>query len=107
MACHAIGLLVVAHVGMTVGARAVGLLVIDIKLWMAEAGVLPIAGVFVASVTRACIMVRRFAAGMTRRTICSANGTVIKLGVLPIAGVLMTRGARPGIMIRRFAIGVT
>jgi len=90
MTRHAIGLLVVAHVGMTVGARAVGLFVIDVELRMAEAGVPPIACVLVASVTRARVMIRRFATRMTRRAICSTNRTVIEFGVLPIARIHMT-----------------
>ena len=52
MARHAIGLLVVAYVGMTVGAGAVGLFVIDVELRMAESGILPIACVFMASIAR-------------------------------------------------------
>ncbi len=66
MAGHAIRLLVVAYVRMTVGTRAVGSFVADVKLRMTEAGVLPIARVLVAGITRARIMIRRFATGMAR-----------------------------------------
>ena len=66
MARHAIGLLVVADVRMAVGARAVGSFVADVKLRMTEAGVLPIARVLVAGITRARIVISRFATGVTR-----------------------------------------
>ena len=66
MARHAVRLLIVADVRMTVGARAVSSFVADVELRMTKAGVLPVARVLVASVTRARIMIRRFTTGVTR-----------------------------------------
>ena len=66
MARHAVRLLIVAHVRMTVGARAVSSFVADVELRMAEAGVLPIARVLVTGIARARIMIRRFTTGVTR-----------------------------------------
>ncbi len=66
MTCDAIGLLVVVHVRMAVGARAIRLFVINVKPRMAKFRVLPIARIFMAGITRARIMIRRFATGVTR-----------------------------------------
>ena len=65
MARHAVRLFVVAHVRVTVGARAVSLFVIDIELRMAKAGILPIARVLVTGTTRARVMIHWFAIRVT------------------------------------------